>query len=73
MPRPRHYVPCISRRLVGVLYREAKCRRMPMTRLVDQLLTDALKGAKGWQAAHPETFAVQEAPQRYPDHPPTMG
>jgi hypothetical protein len=52
MPRPRHYVPCISRKLVTVLYLEAQHRRQPMTRLVDELLTGALKGTTGWQLAH---------------------
>jgi hypothetical protein len=52
MPRPRHYVPCISRKVVCALYHEARHRRLPMTRLVDQLLADALQGTIGWQLAH---------------------
>jgi hypothetical protein len=52
MPRPRHYVPCISRQVVCALYHEAKRRRLPMTRLADQLLTGALHGTVGWQIAH---------------------
>lgn len=42
MTKTRHYVPTISRSLVRVLYHEGKRRRMPMTRLVDELLTKAL-------------------------------
>ncbi len=52
MPRPRHYVPCISRSVVCALYHEARHRRKPMTRLVDELLTAALQGTTGWQIAH---------------------
>jgi len=46
-----HYVPQISRFLVAVLYHEGKRRRMPMTRLVDQLLTDSLRDTPGWATA----------------------
>ena len=33
MTKARHYSPRISRFLVGVLYHEAKSRRIPMTKL----------------------------------------
>ena len=36
------YSPKISPELVPVLYREAKSRGIPMTRLVDRLLREAL-------------------------------
>jgi hypothetical protein len=52
MSRRTHYSPCINRELVRVLYYEARRRRMPMTRLVNELLTDALVGTAGWQIAH---------------------
>lgn len=47
--RPTHYSPQISRFLVSVLYHEAKRRRIPMTRLVDQLLTEQLSQSETWQ------------------------
>ena len=51
MATPRYYVPTISRSLVRVLYHEGKHRHMPMTRLVDELLTKALIDTPGWQIA----------------------
>lgn len=51
MTKTRHYVPAISRSLVRVLYYEGKRRRMPMTRLVDELLTQALVNTPGWETA----------------------
>ena len=51
MATPRYYVPTISRSLVRVLYHEGKHRHMPMTRLVDELLTEALIDTPSWQIA----------------------
>jgi hypothetical protein len=51
MATPRYYVPTISRSLVRVLYHEGKHRHMPMTRLVDELLTTLLIDTPGWQIA----------------------
>ena len=51
MSRPTHYSPVISRFVVSVLYHEAKHRRIPMTRLTDELLLQALRGTPGWQTA----------------------
>ena len=51
MPRPRHYSPTISRFLVSVLYHEAKHQNIPMTKLTDQLLLNALRGSTGWITA----------------------
>ncbi|WP_081887617.1 hypothetical protein [Verrucomicrobium sp. BvORR034] len=62
MSRPRHYVPCISRNVVCALFHEAKHRRKPMTRLVDELLTAALTGTPGWQIAHTPSSVIQESP-----------
>ncbi|MDQ6626425.1 MAG: hypothetical protein M3Y69_09875 [Verrucomicrobiota bacterium] len=40
----RHYYsPQLDRELITVLYHEAKARRLPMTRLVNQLLRAALR------------------------------
>jgi len=59
MRRASHYVPAISRQVVCALYHEAKRHRKPMTRLVDELLTSALKDTVGWQIAL-TTSEVQE-------------
>ena len=60
MPRPTHYSPCIRRSVVCALYHEARSRRQPMTRLVDELLTGALQGTHGWQIAHHNSCVLQE-------------
>lgn len=62
MPRPTHYSPCIRRSVVCALYHEARERRKPMTRLVDELLTRALQGTHGWQIAHATSCVLQEEP-----------
>ena len=49
MGRPLHYSPSIRRQLVRVLYHERKRRGIPMTQLVDEILTDALKGTDSWR------------------------
>lgn len=51
MAKPRHYSPHISRFLVSVLYHEAKNRKIPMTKLTDDLLINALRGSPGWITA----------------------
>lgn len=51
MPRSRHYSPAIDRFLVSVLYHEARHRNMPMTRLTNQLLKEALTNSIGSQHA----------------------
>jgi hypothetical protein len=47
----KHYSPPINRVLVCALYHEAKSRNKPMTQLVDQLLTAALRGTPGMEIA----------------------
>lgn len=49
MARPTHYSPPIRRDLVRVLYHERIRRGIPMTRLVDQILTDALRLTESWR------------------------
>lgn len=61
MARPRHYSPVISRFVVSVLYHEARHRRIPMTRLTDELLLQALRGTPGWQTATSLRIADQPA------------
>jgi hypothetical protein len=51
MRKFRHYSPEISRFLVSVLYHEAKARKIPMTKLTDLLLRQALQGTEGWKTA----------------------
>ncbi|MCH7225096.1 hypothetical protein [Haloferula sp. A504] len=46
MARNRSYSPRIERDLVSALYHEAKHRRIPMTKLVDDLLRPALKAGE---------------------------
>ena len=62
MARPRYYSPAIDRFLVSALYHEARRRRVPMTRLADELLRGALKGTEGWEEA--KTDAVSLAKRR---------
>jgi hypothetical protein len=52
MARPRHYSPAIERFLVSVLYHEARHRKIPMTRLTNDLLKGALTHSVGWQLAN---------------------
>ncbi|MCB1204771.1 MAG: hypothetical protein KDN18_10975 [Verrucomicrobiae bacterium] len=51
MARPTHYVPVISRPVVAALFHEARRHRIPMTRLVDRLLSESLQGTPGWTLA----------------------
>ena len=51
MARPHHYSPAIERFLVSVLYHEARHRKMPMTRLANQILKEELAKSVGWQLA----------------------
>ena len=51
MAQSRHYSPALSRFMVSVLYHEAKARSIPMTKLTDQLLRQALIDSQGWRIA----------------------
>lgn len=64
MARFRHYSPQLSRFVVSVLYHEAKRRKIPMTRLTDQLLRDSLNGSESWQKV--ESLRVAEPPTPAP-------
>ena len=48
MPQ-KHYTPPLSRFIVCALYHEAKQRRIPMTRLVNNLVEAGLKDSAGWK------------------------
>ncbi len=62
MARATHYSPQISRFLVSVLFHEAKRRRMPMTKLTDELLRQQLEGSTGWQTAQELRVAETSPP-----------
>ena len=49
MARFVHYSPQIRRELVKVLFYERKRRGIPMTRLVESILTDALRNTESWR------------------------
>jgi len=55
MARFTHYQPQIRRELVRVLYHERVRRKIPMTRLLENILTDALKGTESWRLAEDPT------------------
>ena len=58
MARSTHYTPPLSRFIVCALYHEAKQRRIPMTRLANNLVEAGLKDSAGWKEAQ-----AQEAMQ----------
>jgi len=62
MAKHRHYSPALSRFLVSVLFHEAKARKIPMTKLTDDLLRQALMNSEGWRTAETLKMAA--------DHPP---
>ena len=45
----QHYTPPLDRFLVKALYHEAKQQRVPMTRLVNHIVQQALAGTDGWK------------------------
>jgi len=49
MGRPSHYSPPINRQLVRVLYHERIRQGIPMTRLVEGILTEALRDTPSWR------------------------
>ena len=51
MAKHRHYSPALSRFIVSVLYHEAKARNIPMTKLTEELLRQALIDSTGWKTA----------------------
>jgi len=64
MANTRYYSPRISRFLVSVLYHEAKHRKIPMTKLTDELLRQQLISSQGWEMA--QEVRVAENPPSYP-------
>ena len=60
MARANWYQPEVSKHLVKVLYFEGKRRKMPMTRLLDLILTNALIATPGWKIAESELSASKD-------------
>jgi len=66
MSRSTHYTPPLSRFLVCALYHEAKQRRIPMTRLANDLIELALKETPGWREAQAqEAMQIGEGVKEY--------
>ena len=63
MAQARYYSPQISRFLVSVLYHEAQRRKIPMTKLTDELLRQQLSGSESWEKA--QSLRVAEEDQKY--------
>lgn len=62
MSRFAHYSPPIRREIVRVLYHERVRRKIPMTRLVENILTDALKSTESWHMMEdPPAYKTSEA------------
>ncbi len=62
MAKFSYYSPVISRFLVSVLYHEAKRRRIPMTKLVNLLLTQQLSGSESWLQTQSLRLAEDPSP-----------
>ncbi len=69
MARPRHYSPALSRFLVSVLYHEAKAQQIPMTKLTDRLLRQALTGSEGWRKAESQHLAAVQTENNHAQPP----
>jgi hypothetical protein len=46
MPKPRWYSPQLSRELVTLLYHQARAERIPMTKLANTIIEQALGNKK---------------------------
>jgi len=56
----KHYTPPLSRFLVCALHHEAKTRKIPMTRLANDLVEAGLKESLGWQKAEEQMRLGEE-------------
>lgn len=54
MSRPRVYQPKLYPHLIKGLYHEARCRRIVMTELIDEIVSDALDKTEGMLIAREE-------------------
>jgi hypothetical protein len=65
MPQ-KHYTPPLSRFIVCALYHEAKQRKIPMTRLVNNLVEAGLRDSVGWKEAQAqEAMRLGEGVKEY--------
>ena len=63
MPK-KHYTPPLSRFNVCALYHEARQRRIPMTRLANNLVEAGLRDSPGWKQAQ-EAMRLGEGVSQY--------
>ena len=70
MAKSTHYTPPLSRFLVCALYHEAKQRRIPMTRLVNNLVEAGLKESPGWKEAQAQEARLGEGVTQYQEKQP---
>lgn len=59
MGRMSHYSPLIRRHIVRVLYHERVRRGIPMTRLVEEILTGALEETPSWRLMKESPYTKQ--------------
>jgi hypothetical protein len=65
MPQ-KHYTPPLSRFIVCALHHEAKQRKIPMTRLANELIESGLKDSAGWKEAQAqEAMRLGEGVKEY--------
>jgi hypothetical protein len=62
MTRSKHYTPALNRFLVSVLYHQSQVQKVPMTKLANQIVTEALANSEGWKRAE---AALKENPPAY--------
>ena len=66
MARSTHYTPPLSRFIVCALYHEAKARKIPMTRLANNLIELALKETPGGKETQAQAaMRLGEGVQQY--------
>jgi hypothetical protein len=58
MPQ-KHYTPPLNRFLVCALHHEAKARKIPMTRLANEIVQAGLKDSPGWMMAQAQQETMQ--------------
>ena len=66
MPRFTHYSPLIRRELIRVLYYERVRRGIPMTRLVNEILSNALQSTQSWRLMEDPPSAFNNQPGQEP-------
>ena len=69
-PNKNVYQPGVKPHLIKALYHEAKLRGVPMTVLINELLTKALLRTRGMRLAQEETLAAGESFPALPEPKP---